>query len=652
MVLHIDIETYSSEDIKKSGLYRYVNSVDFEIMLLAFAFNNDPVEVIDLSAGEELPGVLIEAFKNDSVTIHAHNATFERKALSSIGIEIPIERWRCSMIKSSYCGFPLSLDKASKALGLSEDKTKLSTGRALIKYFCTPCKPTKTNGFRHRNFWYHNKIKWVEFKEYCARDVEAEREIIHRLSKYKIPYFERQNYILNEIINDAGILVDIDFAVQAYNMDNIFRSTVSSKIKHITGIDNPNSHAQMKKWISEAIGKEIKSLAKDNIGPLLEEIESEAVREVLNLRSKLSKSSTKKYVSMQNCVLGDFRARGLFQFYGANKTGRWAGRLIQLQNLPRNYIKELEEARSIVKSGDYESLNLIYDDVSNVLSQLIRTSFIAPQGKTLLVADFSAIEARVIAWLAQEFWRIQIFQTHGKIYEASASVMFGVPIEKIYKGSELRTKGKIAELALGFQGAVGALQKMGGEKMGLSVYEMKSIVRKWRSANRNIVSMWYDIEACAKKAIKTRRLIVSKFGQLQFRYDGETLTIALPSGRKLFYPEPRIGTNRFGSESIEYKGVNQVTGKWGFIDTYGGKLTENIVQAIARDLLAESMINLHNSGFKIVMHVHDEVIIEADKDNSEDLLNEVCEIMGRPIHWAEGLPLSADGYETEFYKKD
>lgn len=648
--LHIDIETYSSVDISSAGAYKYMQSIDFEILMIAYAFDEEPVQIIDLAQGDKIPLNFIEALLNPDVEKHAHNANFERQAFKVYGYDIPVEQWKCSAIKSSYCGLPLSLEKVSAALKL-EDKGKLSTGKALIRFFSIPVKPTKTNGMKHRNLPADNLEKWEEFKLYCINDVVAEREISRILKNYEIPEFERQNYILDQHINDRGILIDLGMAETAFNIDNRFSSELSSEVKRLTQIDNPNSPAQLKAWLSEAIGKEITSLAKDDIPTLIAEAGAGPVTDVLKLRQKLSKSSTKKYTAMLNCACEDNRAHGLFQFYGANKTGRWAGRLVQLQNLPQNHLSDLEVARDIVKSGDYDLITMTYDDVSSLLSQLIRTTFIAEEGKTFAVADFSAIEARVIAWLATEQWRLDVFKTHGKIYEASASMMFGIPIEQITKGSDMRNKGKVAELALGYQGATEALRKMGGEKMGLSDIEMKEIVRKWREANPSIVSLWSDVENCAKRAIKTRKTVVSKNRGLKFEFDGTALTIQLPSERKLFYRNPTFTTNRFGQESIKYKGTGD-QGIWGYIDTYGGKLVENIIQAIARDCLAYSMQQLHKAGFDIVMHVHDEVVCEVPSQDQENSLKTMCDIMGQEIPWAIGLPLTADGYLTPFYKKD
>lgn len=650
--LHIDIETYSSIDIVTAGAYKYCESIDFEILMIAYAFDDEPIRMIDLALGDEIPKEFIEALLDPAIEKHAHNANFERNSFRAIGYDVPIEQWHCSAVKSAYCGLPLSLTMVSEALKL-EEKGKLATGKALIRYFSVPIKPTKANGMRERNFPEHDMQKWEEFKRYCINDVEAEREIGKRLEAYTIPDFERINYILDQQINDRGILVDTDMAMNAYHIDELHSAVMSEQLTKLTGLDNPNSPAQLKQWLSLAMGKEITTLAKEDMDTLVEEAESEAVKEVLSLRKKSSKSSTKKYVAMLNCACHDNRVRGLFQFYGANRTGRWAGRLVQLQNLPQNHLKDLEQARSLIASGDYELAAMFYDDISNVLSQLIRTAFIAKKKCTFAVADFSAIEARVIAWLANEKWRLDIFATHGKIYEASASMMFNVPIESVTKGSELRDKGKISELALGYQGAIGALRQMGGEKMGLSDEEMNRIVKLWRNKNPSVVKLWDEVNEAAIRVVKTHKpLILTKFRNLKFDYNGDVLTIELPSGRKLYYQQATLTTSRFGQEAVKYKGLDQVTKKWWWVDSYGGKFVENIVQAIARDILAYSMQQLDKAGFWLVMHVHDEAIAEVDKAKGEELLEQMCDIMGTEVPWALGLPLKADGYITDFYKKD
>lgn len=649
--LHIDIETYSSVDITTSGAYKYMESVDFEILLIAYAFGDDPIEIIDLAQGEKIPSKFITALQDPAIEKHAHNANFERQAFKKYGYDVPAKFWRCSAVKAAFCGLPLSLDGVSKAMNLG-DLGKSASGKALIRLFSCPVKPTKLNGLRERNFYFHDPIKWELYKDYCKQDVEAEREIYNRLSKYEIPNFERLNYILDQKINDKGILIDLVMAQNAFDIDTRFAIELSDRVKELTGIDNPNSAAQLKNWLSGAMQKEIKTLAKGDIPSLILEAGVGAVSEVLTIRQKLSKTSTKKYVAMLACACDDKRAHGLFQFYGANRTGRWAGRLIQLQNLPQNHLNDLEEAREIIASGDYSLATMLYDDIPSVLSQLIRTTFVAKEGHTFAVADFSAIEARVIAWLADETWRLKVFASHGKIYEASAAMMFNVPIESVTKGSELRQKGKIAELALGYQGAVGALKTMGGEAMGLSDLEMDTIVKKWRKANPAIVRLWADIESCAIHAIETKKKIVSIHKNLEFEYNGEVLTILLPSGRKLFYQSPSFTKNKWDKKSIQYKGMDQTTKQWGHVDTYGGKLVENIIQAIARDLLAESMLRIDKADFNIVMHVHDEVVCEVSLEHKDAHLKAIEYIMSIPIDWAEGLILTADGYTTPFYKKD
>lgn len=651
MKLHIDIETFSSVDIMKSGAYKYTESVDFEILMIAYAYDNGPIEIIDLAQGEKIPDFFKADLFDPLIEKHAHNAVFERLSFKAVGYDIPVEQWHCSAIKAAYCGLPLSLDQVSKALDLKE-LGKSSEGKALIKYFACPVKPTNANDNRVRNFPRHAIDKWNAFKEYCKQDVVAERAITEILKNYKIPKKERLAYLLDQKINDKGILIDAIFADSAVKVNEIYSKETAAKLKDLTNLDNPNSAAQLKDWLSKAMNKSINSLAKDTIPQLLKEAAPGAVKEVLELRQKGSKTSVKKYIAMKNCACDDLRAHGLFQFYGANRTGRWAGRLIQLQNLPRNYLKDLDMARALIKEGDYSIIELIFDNIADLLSQLIRTSFIAPKNETLAVADFSAIEARVLAWLAKEDWRIDVFATHGKIYEASAAMMFGIPIEAVTKGSDERQKGKVAELALGYGGAVGAMKNMGGESMGLSESDMKTIVTKWRKANPKIVKFWSDVEACAIQAVLTKTKVFSKFGNLSFEYNDSNLLLNLPSGRSLFYREAKVKPNRWGNRSLFYMGMDQTTKQWTQIDTYGGKLTENIVQAVARDLLLESMLNIDKAGFEIVMHVHDEVVCEIQKNNSSETLNKLCEVMSQEIEWAKGLPLGADGYTTDFYKKD
>lgn len=649
---HIDIETYSSVDIKTSGVYKYVESPDFEILLIAYAFDDEPVKIVDCKRmGLNWPSELQHAFYDPKIEKHAHNANFERNAFRAYGIDVPIDQWHCSAVKSAYCGLPLSLEAVSEALQLG-DKGKLATGKALIRYFCIPCKPTKANRQRTRNEPHHDPEKWEEFKRYCINDVEAEREINKRLAAYTLPDFERENYVLDQEINDRGILIDLGMAQNAVDIDARFSEVVVENVKQLTGIENPNSAAQLKAWLSNATGKDINTLAKAYVQELLSE-SAGAVSEVLEGRIMLAKSSTKKYLSMLNCACEDNRAHGLFQYYGANRTGRWAGRLIQMQNLPQNHMRDLELARGVIASGDFELATLLYDRIPTVLSELIRTTFIAPEGQTFAVSDFSAIEARVLSWLAGERWRLEVFKTHGKIYEASASKMFGVPIESVTKGSDLRQKGKIAELALGYQGGVNALKTMGGEAMGLTEPVMAEIVTKWRLANPAITKLWLDIEQHAKATIKTR-IANTRVGLngIIFRMEGDSLTIQLPSGRKLFYVSPRIAQNRFGRDGVKYMGMNQETKTWGWVETYGGKLVENIVQAISRDLLADAMRRLNADGFRIVLHVHDEVVCEVSESLGALRLDTMSRIMSEPVPWAKDLPLAADGYLTKFYKKE
>jgi DNA polymerase len=663
--LHIDIETYSSARIEKVGVYKYVESPDFEILLIAYALDRDPVDIIDVTKEKTQEGTVSEELSrflyllaNPDIIKCAHNTAFERLAFERVGYSVPVEQWECTMVKSAYCGLPLSLDQVSKALQL-EEKGKLSTGNALIRYFCKPCKPTKINKGRTRNLPEHNPEKWEEFKKYCIQDVVAEREIDDRLRGYELPEMEKTLYVLDQEINDRGIKIDTQFAQNAYDIDIERSKILSKKMINITNLENPNSPAQLKEWLSEAMNKNITTLAKGELPTLIEETEDGAVKDVLKLRQKLAKTSTKKYTSMLNCTCNDGRAHGLFQFYGANRTGRWAGRLIQLQNLPQNKIKDLDLARELVAENNLEVLTLLYDDVPSILSQLIRTAFVAPEGYTFAVADFSSIEARVLAWLAGEDWKLKVFNTHGKIYEASAAAMFGIPVEQI--NSSLRQKGKVAELALGYQGAINALKKMGGEQMGLTDPEMNQIVKIWRVANPNIVKFWKRIENGAKTALTQKNKPV-KINKLVFLYDGKALTIQLPSGRKLFYQNPSFTINKFGNQSIKYKGMNQTTKRWEDIDTYGGKLTENVVQAIARDLLAFAMYNLRERGYNTVMHVHDEVVCEILKETHliypncmgtpESQLKAICKIMSITPNWACDLPLNADGYLTDYYKKD
>jgi DNA polymerase len=651
--LHIDIETYSSVDITTCGNYKYAESIDFEILMIAYALDEEKIKIVDLARREPFPDALREALLNPNIEKHAHNANFERICFKAYGINVPISQWHCSAVKAAYCGLPLGLAAVSKALNFDGSTAKMAEGKALIKFFSCPVKPTKANGNRLRNFPHHDFDKWRIYKAYCIMDVEAEREVGKQLEAYEIPKSERHIYILDQEINDRGILIDLAMAANARDIDERFKIDLDKKLKDLTGLENPNSPLQLKKWLSSKIGQNVTSVAKGNISEMLEGKTNEIVEQVLQLRQMGSKTSTKKYTSMLNCACEDNRAHGLFQFYGANRTGRWSGRLIQMQNLPQNHLSNLNADRKLIASGDYEDVTMVHEDIPSVLSQLIRTTFIAKQGHTFAVADFSAIEARVIAWLSAEAWRLKVFNSHGKIYEASASKMFNIPIEAVTKGSDYRAKGKVAELALGYQGAVGALKTMGGEKMGLSEVEMDTIVKKWRRANPAIVALWGDLESCAVRAIKTKKQVFSIHKGLEFNCDEMAMTITLPSGRKLFYQSPSFTLNKWDKESIRYKGMDQTTKQWGWVDTYGGKLTENIVQAIARDLLADAMIGLDQTGFNIVMHVHDEVVCEIEKDNLTHVsLKLICATMGLTDKVYAGVPFPAEGYITPYYKKD
>lgn len=658
MELHLDIETFSSEDLKKAGVYKYCESPDFEILMIAYAYDENPVQVIDLAAGKEIPDHIKQSLMDHNITKVAHNAAFERVCFKSYGFDTPLRSWKCTLVMAAYAGFPLGLGKAAEAMGLPESKDK--EGASLIRYFSKPCKPTKSNGKRSRNFWHHDKDRWEAYKLYCQQDVTVERQIQQKLNKWPVPQFEWEVYWIDQEINDRGVRVDLDFVEAVRKIDDERAGVLFQEMKKISGLENPNSTAQLRDWLTEAIGRKVTTVAKDEVLSMIEETGSSAVKKLLGLRLEAAKSSIKKYIAMESCACSDGRARGLFQFYGANRTGRWAGRLIQLQNLPGIKMKdhELITAKRLYSSGDYDAVSFCYGNISNVMSQLIRPSFIAKEGTLFAVSDFSAIEARVIAWLAREQWRLDVFSTHGKIYEASASMMYGVPMEKIKKGSPERQKGKVAELALGYQGSVGAMKAMGAEDMGISEMEMKDIVRKWREKSPNIVKMWYDLQRAAVACIQRKTPVkLNRYRGIVFEHDGECMTIQLPSGKKLYYQGAEIMMNKFDQLSIKYNGMKD--GRWVSIDTYGGKLAENIVQAISRDLLAYSMIKLHEQGFDIVLHVHDEVAAEVPIENylnahldCHDMLNLMYEIMSEPVPWAEGLPLEADGYLSGFYKKD
>lgn len=643
--LSIDLETYSSADIGKTGVYRYSESPDFEILLFGYSIDGAPVQLVDLTCGERVPEEVRDALSDPSVTKWAFNASFERICLSRwlglpSGTYLEPDQWRCSMIWSAYLGLPLSLAGVGAVLKL--DKQKLDTGKDLIRYFCKPCRPTKKNGGRTRNLPRHDPGKWEQFKSYNLCDVETEMEIQKKLARFPVPEFVWDEYHLDQEINDRGIRVDMQMVKNAIEVDDWSHFDLTSQLQTLTALENPNSVAQMKAWLTQH-GMEIESLGKKEVAAMLKDAPPD-MREALILRQQLAKSSVKKYQAMQNCVCADGRAHGMFMFYGANRTGRFAGRLVQLQNLPQNHMDDLEQARALVRSADYDSLKLLYDSVPDVLSELIRTAFIPYEGGKFIVADFSAIEARVIAWMADEKWRLEVFKNGGDIYCASASQMFGVPVEKHGINGHLRQKGKIAELALGYGGSVGALKAMGALEMGIPEEELKPLVDAWRDANPNITELWWDVDRAVKEAVDLRTS--SETHGIQFVYESGFLFICLPSGRRLAYVKPRIGENRFGGESVTYEGVGG-TKKWERLESYGPKFVENIVQALSRDILCYAMKTLRCCN--IVAHVHDEIIIEADPKVS---LEAVCEQMGRTPPWAKGLILRADGYETPFYKKD
>lgn len=640
--LSIDLETYSSVDLGKSGVYKYAESEDFEILLFAYSIDDGEVKVVDLASGEIIPEEILVALSDESIEKWAFNANFERACLSRfLGERLNPKGWYCTMIWSAYLGLPLSLEKVGEVLKL--DKQKMNEGKALIRYFSIPCKPTKTNGMRTRNLPHHDLEKWSTFKEYNQRDVETEMEIKKKLSAFPMPQSEWENYWIDQNINDRGILIDEVLVDSAIKFDEILRDENMDRAIGLTGLENPNSPMQLKEWLNKK-GLEIDSLAKKDVESALKNAEGD-IKEVLELRQELSKSSVRKYDAMKNVKGKDNRARGLIQFYGANRTGRYSGRLIQVQNLRRNNLKDLDLARSLVKNRNYETMEILYESPSDILSQLIRTAFIPKEGTRFIISDFSAIEARVLAWLAGEQWVLDAFKNGEDIYCRTASRMFGVPVEKHGVNGHLRQKGKIATLACGYQGALGALKAMGGIEMGLSEYELQSIVDSWREANPNIVSLWWDIDSVIKRVVKTRSK--EEYKNLVISYEKGILFIQLPSKRRLAYPKAKIGTNRFGGESIVYEGI-VVGNKWDKIESYGGKFVENIVQAIARDILAEAMMRLEKKGFNIVMHIHDEVVIESDSSSIE----EINEIMSIVPSWAPGLILDADGFESEFYKKD
>ena len=659
--IEIDIETYSSVSLPKCGVYKYAESPDFEILLFGYSIDGGKVRTIDLACGEEIPADILDALTDDSVTKWAFNAQFERVCLSrylaDMGISLdpfhdnhPLSResarflnpgsWRCSMVWSAYMGLPLSLEGVGAVLGL--EKQKLTEGKDLIRYFSVPCNPTKSNGGRTRNLPEHDTEKWQRYKVYNIRDVETEMQIQQKLSKFPVPEEIWEEYHIDQEINDRGIRVDMQLVEQAIAIDELSRKRLTAAMKDITDLDNPNSVVQMKSWLSDN-GLETETLGKKTVAALIEETNGE-VSEALSLRQQLAKSSVKKYQAMQNAACRDNRCRGMFQFYGANRTGRFAGRLVQLQNLPQNHMEDLADARVLVRNGDFDALDMLYEDIPDTLSQLIRTAFIPADGQKFYVADFSAIEARVIAWFAGEDWRTQVFKDGGDIYCASASQMFKVPVEKHGVNGHLRQKGKIAELALGYGGSVGALKAMGALDMGLAEEELQPLVNAWRQSNPHIVRFWWDVDTAVKKVIKQRKAQTVK--GVKFFYQSGMLFITLPSGRTLAYVKPRIGENRFGGESVTYEGVGG-TKKWERIKSYGPKFVENIVQATSRDILMYAMKTLQCCG--IVAHVHDELIIEADPRMSLEVL---CEQMARVPPWAKGLILRADGYVCDFYRKD
>lgn len=643
--LSIDLETYSDQPLPKTGVYRYIESPDFEILLFAYSVDGGPVQQIDLACGEKIPSEILCALEDDKVTKWAFNANFERICLSRFlgyptGDYLEPDSWKCSMVWAAYMGLPLSLEGAGAVLGL--EKQKLTEGKDLIKYFCQPCAPTKSNGQRTRNLPEHAPDKWLAFKRYNIRDVETEMSIQARLSKYPVPDSVWEEYHLDQEINDRGVGLDMELVRQAIQMDGRSRSELTQAMKELTSLDNPNSVQQMKQWLADN-GVETDTLGKKAVAELLKTAPPE-LQKVLTLRQQLAKSSVKKYQAMETAVCSDSRARGMFQFYGANRTGRWAGRIIQMQNLPQNHLDDLSEARGLVRVGDFDALEMLYEDVPDTLSQLIRTAFVPQENRKFIVADFSAIEARVIAWLAGEKWRQDVFAEGKDIYCASASQMFGVPVEKHGVNGHLRQKGKIAELALGYGGSVGALKAMGALEIGLQEDELPALVSAWRQANPKIVQFWWAVDRAVMDAV-TRKTTTKTHGIIFSARNG-MLFITLPSGRSLAYVKPKIGENRFGGDCITYEGVGG-TKKWERLESYGPKFVENIVQATSRDILCYAMQTLRCCS--IVMHIHDEVVIEADRRMS---LQTVCDQMGRTPPWASGLQLRADGYETDFYKKD
>lgn len=660
--LSIDLETYSDVNLKKAGLYRYVQSPAFEILLFAYSFDGAPTQVIDMAQGEKIPLEVIHALTDPQCLKHAYNAAFEWYCLSKyMGVQLPPSQWRDTMLHGLYAGYTAGLDATGRALGIPEDKQKLTTGKALIRYFCVPCKPTKANGGRTRNYPHHDPEKWELFKTYNGQDVVAEMEIERRLSVFPVPDFVQKQWETDLLINARGVAVDMDFCEGALELGETIRAQLTDEAVQLSGLQNPNSVKQLARWLSAETGDDITSLRKETIKELLGRDNADHVQRMLEIRQELGKTSTKKYDAIEAAVCDDGRVRGLLQFYGANRTGRWAGRLVQVQNLPRTYTEPLEFARELVKGRKLDALRTVYGSPNDTLSQLIRTAFVAAPGNVLIDADFSAIEARVISWLADEEWRLEVFRTHGKIYEASASQMFGVPLERIKKGNpeySLRQRGKVAELALGYQGGVPAMRQMDTGKLlaDLPDEEIKDIVDKWRNTNPKIRNLWYSFNDAAIRVIQnggSLRVRCCTFARECDCIRGTTcMTVSLPSGRKLYYVEPSVGENRWGGPSITYMGVNDKN-KWGRIETYGGKLVENVVQAIARDCLAQAIEHLEAAGLPVVFHIHDEVVIDtAAFDTNDAMLDKVVKIMSTPIPWAEGLPLGADGWVGAFFKKD
>ena len=657
--LSIDIETRSSVDIGKAGLYKYAQSPDFRILLFAFQEDGNPVEVVDLAQGEEIPEHAVRMLADPDVTKHAYNAAFEWYCLNRAGYRTPLEQWRCTMAHGLYCGYTAGLDATGKAIGLPQDKQKLAAGKALIRYFCVPCRPTKTNGNRTWNQPWHAKEKWELFKEYNRQDVVTERAILNRLEQFPMPEAEQKQWQMDVLMNAFGVRVDTELIKGALYIDAVSTQELTEEAVRITGLGNPNSGAQLVPWLNTQCGRErFQDIQKATVADALDHREDypEDVRRMLEIRQQLGKTSIKKYVAMDTAKGEGDRVRGLTQYYGANRTGRWAGRMVQMQNLPRNYLKTLDYARNLVKDKNYAGLKLLYGNVPDTLSQLIRTAFIPSEGNKFVVSDFSAIEARVIAWLAGEQWVNEVFATHGKIYEATAAQMFDVPVDRIVKGNpeySLRQKGKVATLALGYQGGTSALIAMGALNMGLTEDELPDIVSRWRQANPRIRDLWYAVENAALAAMETARpqairgLIFALEGDLL--YGQSFLTVRLPSGRKLYYPKPFLKENQFGKQALHYYTVGQQTRKWEVASTYGGKMTENIVQAIARDCLAVTLERIYDRGLQTVFHVPDEVIIDAPMDTT---VEEICDLMAEPVPWAPGLILKGAGFESSYYMKD